>query len=298
MAYFRNLPKIGYDFNRDGIIQNVVDIFRQVRPLQNFVDDVSAYKFYEVPNGQRPDICSRKLYGTSDYHWTFFILNEFLHDGIGVWPMSQENLFDYIKTEYNGVAIETRPDIQRNTDGGITDFRDSLAGRFNVGEIAVGGLSGAKGTVTKKDLQNNQLIIQNITNGTAGVDPISGGSNSSIEGGAFRGDGVGNVREAIIGQTSTDSITSWKVYDYAEAPHHWFVEGDVNQTEVANANFFSTTDNAETNLIIQYGSTAAPTFIINRNYLFNLNEQRSKIKIIDPAYIARFVDDYENLING
>ena len=23
----------------------------------------------------------------------FFILNEFLHDGIGVWPMSQENLF-------------------------------------------------------------------------------------------------------------------------------------------------------------------------------------------------------------
>ena len=23
MAYFRNLPKIGYDFNRDGIIQNI-----------------------------------------------------------------------------------------------------------------------------------------------------------------------------------------------------------------------------------------------------------------------------------
>ena len=40
--YFNKFPKIKYDFNRDGIINNVIDIFRQVRPLQNFVDEFST----------------------------------------------------------------------------------------------------------------------------------------------------------------------------------------------------------------------------------------------------------------
>ena len=43
MAYFNLFPKVGYDFNRDGVIQNVVDIFRHVRPLQNFVDEINTY---------------------------------------------------------------------------------------------------------------------------------------------------------------------------------------------------------------------------------------------------------------
>ena len=195
------------------------------------------------------------------------------------WPMSQEDLFEYIETEYNGIAVETRPDVVRNSDGGITDFRDSLAGRFNVGEKITGGTSGATGTLTKKDIYLNQLVVQNVT-------------------GTFLGDGVGNSREVVIGATSTDSVNSWKIWNYADAPHHWYVDGDTTETQVSNANFFSTTDNAETNLILQVGSVAAPVYTSNRNYLFDLNESRSKINIIDPNYIERFAETFEDLING
>ena len=291
MSYFKLFPKIGYDYNREGVIQNVINIFRHVRPVQNYVDNLSAYKNYSIRNGERPDIVSQKLYGTPDYHWTFFIVNDFLHDGIGVWPMSQENLFKYIETEYNGVAVETRPNVVRNTDGGITDFRDSLAGRFNIGESVVGGISEATGTLTKKDVYNNQLIIQNVT-------------------GAFIGDGIGNNRETVAGLTSTDSINTWKVWDYSEAPHHWFGgngyisaidiknQGGVdNQVQVSNANFFSTTDDATLNQILQVGSVAQPSYISNRNYLFNLNEERSQIRIIDPRHIEKFAETFESLIN-
>jgi len=191
MAYFKLFPKVGYDFNRDGIIQNVVDIFRHARPLQNFADQINTYRQYTIPDGQRPDICSQKLYGTPDYYWTFFILNDFLHDGMASWPMSQQDLFNYIETEYNGVAIETRPNVVRNTDGGIVDFRNSLAGRFQVGETITGGTSFATGTLAKKDIYLNQLIVQDVT-------------------GSFIGDGVGNNLEAIIGGTSTDSYKALK----------------------------------------------------------------------------------------
>ena len=290
MAYFKLFPKVGYDFNRDGVIQNVVDIFRHARPLQNFADNINTYRKFTIPDGARPDICSQQLYGTPDYYWTFFIVNDFLHDGMANWPMSQQDLFRYIEVEYNGVAIETRPNIVRNSDGGITDFRNSLAGRFQVGETITGGTSFATGTLTKKDIYLNQLVVQNVT-------------------GSFIGDGVGNNLEAVIGSTSTDSVATWKVWQYSEAPHHWHaphldtssvhIHPEPNkESHVSNANFFSTTDDVLTNLVLQEGSVAAPSYTSNRNYLFDLNESRSKINIIDPNYIEKFAETFEELVNG
>ena len=72
--------------------------------LREFIDNSSAYTFYEIKNGERPDTVSQRLYGTPDFYWTFFVINEFLHDGYKVWPLSQEQLFDYIK-EANGSFI-------------------------------------------------------------------------------------------------------------------------------------------------------------------------------------------------
>jgi hypothetical protein len=231
-----------------------------------------------IPNGERPDIMSQRLYRTSTLHWTFFLVNNFLHEGISAWPMSQEDLQQYITTHYNGYAIETRPDIVRNTDGGITNYKDSLAGRFKLGETITGQISGATGTLTKKDIYLNQLVVQDVT-------------------GTFLGDGTGNVLEAVTGSTSTDTVTSRIAWKYEEAPHHWYVSGDETEAHVSNANFFSTTDDAATNLILQEGSVAAAAYTSNRAYIHNLNDQRSQIRVVNPNFMAAFKRTFESLIN-
>ena len=48
MAFFKLFPKVGYDLNNTGVLQNVVNIYRSVRPLREFIDDISAYTFYEI----------------------------------------------------------------------------------------------------------------------------------------------------------------------------------------------------------------------------------------------------------
>ena len=279
MSYFSMFPTQAYDFNRQGVYQTVVDIYRSVRPLQNFVDTFSAYRYFEIPNGERPDIISQRLYNSPNYHWTFFLLNDFLHDGIGVWPMSQEDLHEYLATEYNGYALETRPDVVYNTDGQITNYKDSLAGRFTLGETITGQTGGATGTLTKKDIYLNQLVVQDVT-------------------GAFLGAGDGNTLEGVTGSTSTDTVTCYKAWQYAEAPHHWYISGDDDEIQVSNANFFSTTDDAATNLVLQVGSVGAPVYTSNRQFLFDLNEQRSKIRVLDAAYMQQFVETFETLINA
>ena len=75
--FFKQFPKVEYDFNRKGVLQNMTDIFRSVRALPAFLDDFNSYTFYQIRNGERPDIVSQRLYGNQDYYWTFFIINDF-----------------------------------------------------------------------------------------------------------------------------------------------------------------------------------------------------------------------------
>ena len=51
---------------------------------------------YNIKDGERPDIVSQRLYSSTNYYWTFFLINDSLHDGLGSWPMSMQDLNQYI----------------------------------------------------------------------------------------------------------------------------------------------------------------------------------------------------------
>ena len=269
MAFFEQFPKIKYDFNQDGVVQNMVDIYRSVRPLPAFLDNYSAYKLYEIKNGERPDIVSQRLYGNSDFYWTFFVVNEFLHDGYRAWPMPEETLFDYIKTEYEGYVVTTSPDIVRTGDGLIINannptgegFRNSLSARFEIGETITGSTSGASGKLVKKNADLQQLVIQDVT-------------------GAFI------APEEIRGQTSNDFVSSFQVFKYAEAPYYYYKTGDANKRPVT----------IDTH--IQGGVDASLcSYVSYRSHLIELNDTRSQIRYVAPEFIGAFVDEFEQLLN-
>ena len=183
--FFKKFPNIEYDFEGKGETNTIKNIFRSVRALPTFLDEFTGYSFYHVVNGERPDIVSQRLYGSSDFYWTFFVINDFLHDGYRAWPLSQEDLEEYFETHYDGKVITTNPIIVPDADG-LDVVQDSLAGKFDLGSIVHGGTSGAKGTIVKKNIDMNQLVIQEITEGTAGVHPITGASDSNFSGGPFQ----------------------------------------------------------------------------------------------------------------
>lgn len=270
MAFFKLFPKVGYDLKNTGVLQNIVNIYRSVRPLQEFVDDISAYKLYEIKNGERPDIVSQRLYGSPDFYWTFFIVNEYLHDGLAAWPMSQEDLQTYMKTEYNGFAITTRPVIVRNSDQLITDFQNSLAGRFQLGETLTGSANSATGTITRKNIDLNQLIVQDCS-GTFVGNP----------------DSTPNVTETVTGGTSEDSVDTYRVFKYIDAPYHYYVTGDPEQ-RVADNGIFIDGGTPESNL----------SYVSNRSMLENSNDERSRMRVIDPEFMSQFIDKFEELINN
>ena len=348
MAFFKQFPKVEYDFRNSGTKQKMTDIYRSVRVLPNFLDQISGYKFYEIVNGERPDIVSQRLYGSSQYYWTFFVVNDFLHDGYRAWPMSQEIFQDYIAKQYEGYVITTNPVLIHNSDGNPIGINDSIVDKFTLGETITGASSGATGTLTKKNIDMNQLIIQNVT-GTFIGDPTL----------------IQNTTELIVGGTSNDNVSTYQAFKYADAPYYYYnenhgtgaiekivltnggsnytsaptvnVSGDGTKLATATATIsngavtainISNAGGGHTNVTVTItggggsGATARAVLFPNekrpetngvfipggtpesdlayqtyRDYEFELNESRSKIRYIDPNYIEQFVNDYEELLN-
>ena len=274
--FFKKFPTVQYDFDRNGILQSMTDIFRHVKPLDNFIDNSLGYRFYEIQDGERPDIVSQKIYGNPNYYWTFFVVNERLHDGYREWPMSQIDFSEYLDKKYEGVAIiPGRPSVTTNTDGIVLSSNNSLGGRFTIGEKIRGQVSNAEGTLVQKNVDMHQVVLQNVT-------------------GNFLGDetGLSSVEE-IKGLSSDDIVDTYKVYNYIDAPYQYYDSSDTEKKAVSYSNAFQNTSSGRENTVDE----ANIKFISNRQHENEKNEARSFIRYISPQYIQEFVRKYENLIN-
>lgn len=70
----------------------------------NLIKNIS-YMNHIIGDGERPDVTSHMLYGTTAYHWTFFIVNDYLRNGISEWPLGQNELDRYVSSKYDNSAV-------------------------------------------------------------------------------------------------------------------------------------------------------------------------------------------------
>ena len=100
MNFFSKFPLSTYQFS-DKETTVITDLFRYVSAEDKKLDGIINYTYYSVPEGMRPDVLSSKLYGTPDFHWSFFIINTALKQaGLGSWPKGIAELENFIFEKY------------------------------------------------------------------------------------------------------------------------------------------------------------------------------------------------------
>ena len=74
--FFKNFEFVQYSFgNReDPVLFN--NITQYVDIIDKIKQEVSFLNRYTIVGGDRPDSLSQKLYGTMDYYWTFYLMND------------------------------------------------------------------------------------------------------------------------------------------------------------------------------------------------------------------------------
>lgn len=174
MAFFKYFPTTQYRIEKDTNI-NIVDIFRQVRAVSTLLDDVNAYEFYNVGDGERPDVTSFKLYDTVDYYWTFFLLNDNLREGLNAWPKSYSELEDFVNRKYPGYAIQGT----RNA-GATKDDTNVMIEQFTVGETITGETSGATATIGEIIPAVNQIVLTQYSGTFSDGETINGANGGSL----------------------------------------------------------------------------------------------------------------------
>ena len=113
MAFFTQFPKTQYSVESDGILSTITDLYRYVDVIEKSSQNVLAYKIVDVFDGERPDNLSQRLYGTPDYYWTFFIVNDNLKEGIEAWPKGDSEVKRFIDTQHENLACFRFPYIDR-----------------------------------------------------------------------------------------------------------------------------------------------------------------------------------------
>ena len=104
--YFLDFPAVDYNFGNE----LTTNQFENIALYSDVIDQVrnytSSYINYNILPDERPDQLSQKLYGSTDYYWTFFIMNDKLREQ--GWPLSPSKLYDWAVKNYNERVITTK----------------------------------------------------------------------------------------------------------------------------------------------------------------------------------------------
>ena len=146
--YFKNFGFAEYKFGNNTDIDLSQDLTKYVDLIDQVRNNVSFTERYNILSGDRPDVVSHKLYGTMDYYWTFYLMNE--HVRLSGWPLNNDEILDQVKSKYPNRVLTTTSEI-----GAL----------FPVGQVIEGQSSSAIGEIVKRNLDLGQLFVK-LTQGT------------------------------------------------------------------------------------------------------------------------------------
>ena len=135
MSYFDMFPKVFYDNKGDGKYSVMTNLLRRVKLVDSAKLNIIDFDYYDVKDGETPEMIAHKYYGDVNLHWTILTVNEIV-DYYEDWPMSVQRFEEFVKDKYdNPQAIhhyeitQTSGDTSVKIDVGmnITEYPSATA---------------------------------------------------------------------------------------------------------------------------------------------------------------------------
>jgi len=249
MNYFNNFSRVNYRFGNETELEAFQNISTYVDVIDQVKDDIAFYNTFEIPEGMRPDQLSMKLYDTPVFHWTFYLLNDKLR--LQGWPLSNHELEDKVKRDYPNTVITTK---------------ESLVGKFKVGQTVVGSQSGVSGKILHRNVDIGQLTIESTSTLAFQVSPSPEAVTSTF---------------ASPGGTTTETINiSSFSAEHLGANH--YIDGSGDRVDIDPA----------------VGPGAQITEITNLDNYIKQNDELKVINVIKPGLLNQVTSSFKTAIKG
>lgn len=102
--FLDTFPKIKYDINRSQypVYETVTNIFFRFGIIRNILHNTGAYYYYDVEDGETPEILAEKVYRDSGAGWMIVYANE-IFDPQFDWPLDARSFNNYIIGKYGSI---------------------------------------------------------------------------------------------------------------------------------------------------------------------------------------------------
>ena len=104
MAYFKELPNISYpsllpsnNKVEDRII--VKNLFKRSKLRTDVDQSITAFNYYYIEQGMRPDVLAQEIYGDSELDWVILTSNN-ITNVRDQWPLEHDDLNEYMLDKY------------------------------------------------------------------------------------------------------------------------------------------------------------------------------------------------------
>lgn len=146
--YFKNFPRVAYRFGNEDQPVSYQKLSKYVDVIDTLQENISAYIEYEIRDFDRPDTLSHRFYGTSEYEWTFFLMNDRLRET--GWPLAAQDLYDAAQNDFY-------KNYTCKLDISTADSAAQFANLYPVGwDVLVGD---KEGKVVYKDLDLGEIVV-------------------------------------------------------------------------------------------------------------------------------------------
>ena len=176
MAYFEELPDILYPSllpSRNKVENRIIvkNFFRRSKLRSDVDQAITAFNYYDVKEGIRPDMIAQELYDNSELDWIILTSNNITNIR-NEWPLSHNDLQEYMLEKYGSEAniakvhhhetIEIIDQYSRLVMPGSLEVDSDFSFNF------VGNVVSSSGTLIKLDLGGISLAkinpVRAITN--------------------------------------------------------------------------------------------------------------------------------------
>ena len=168
MSYFSSFKPTVYLFGNE----KKYSLFTDISQYADAIDEIKSrslyYEDYTIPANERPDQTSFRLYGTTEYYWTFFLMNDHLREN--GWPLTLKEVTAAAQERYPHqlvtVQLQQLDVVDYYDEDNTPIYRSKIIGtapdQFEVGARVTGNVSGTIGTIIKRDLSLGTFVIDTI----------------------------------------------------------------------------------------------------------------------------------------
>lgn len=284
MSYFKDFPLTRYKFGNNLPEVYVQDISIYVDLLDQLSDATAFYQKYTILDGDRPDTLSYKLYGTTDYHWTFYLLNPTLRES--GWPLSYKELESSLETAYPGIAFTISEITDYLVDGVSTPISEQTL--FDT-KFAVGN----KFTTNGSPSINVEVAYRNLDYGTIVLRPVNTADRELLQENA---DGYDGLIDNIQKSGNVVDVYDISDFDFEYETIHHYENSSGEWVDVVYSQVTPGTTAYEDRF--NYTAPIGSVPVTVRDNLQAENDEAKVINIFKPSIIPEIVSQFKKVIKG